>query len=51
MQRQWRIRVKGVQQQEVNLDLLIQAVLELGSQIAKTQEKEQAIDSSRKEPA
>lgn len=35
MQQQWRIRIKGGQRETVEVDLLIQAVIALGRQLAE----------------
>lgn len=40
MQQQWRIRVRGKQREQVNADLLVQAVIALGRQLAEEARQE-----------
>ena len=46
MREQWRIRIKGEQYKEVDIDLLLQAVLALGEQLAREQQAEEAEDTA-----
>jgi len=41
-QQQWRIRVTGKQCKQVNIDLLVAAVMALGEQFGAEQQREQA---------
>jgi len=51
MQEQWRIRIKGEQRKEVDVDLLLQAVLALGEQLAREQNEAAADDAAETEDA
>ena len=42
MAQQWRISVKGKQRQDVDINLLIQAVIALGHQLRDEQQKQGA---------
>lgn len=47
---QWRIRVTGKQRKEVNIDLLVAAVMALGEQFGSGQQREQAEVNERPTP-
>lgn len=50
MQQQWRLRVKGTMRTEVDVNLLVQAVIALGEQLhAEAQQQERERDQSAAE--
>ena len=51
MAQQWRINVKGKQRQDVDIDLLIQAVIALGHQLREEQRNQPAITDTPPETA
>lgn len=48
---QWRISVKGKQRQDVDIDLLIQAVIALGHQLCEEQQGKPATSDTPAEGA
>lgn len=42
MTQQWRISVKGKQRQDVDINLLVQAVIALGHQLRKEEQRNQS---------
>lgn len=51
MQEQWRLRVRGKQRKQLDVNLLIQAVIALGEQLAAEEhEREQAAAEGRSTP-
>lgn len=54
MQGQWRIRITGKQRKQVNVRLLVQAVIALGKQLAeevRSSEDNQQIDDEQESDA
>jgi hypothetical protein len=49
-QQQWRVRVTGKQRKQVNIDLLVAAVMALGEQFGSEQQREQAVVTERPTP-
>lgn len=45
MQQQWRIRIRGTQRREVDVNLIVQAVLALGRQLRDEARKHAAPES------
>jgi hypothetical protein len=51
MQEQWRLRVRGKQRKQLDVNLLIQAVIALGEQLAAEEhDPEQAAPKGRSTP-
>ena len=46
MQEQWHIRVRGKQREEINIDLVVAAVIALGKQLAAEAKAEEEKDKA-----